>query len=73
MALQSLEGVPYLFASLGDGHVFNFKVNIAAALANGAHDATETASSAAAHVLLDRKSVLLGTQPVTLSVFENKV
>ncbi|RYG56889.1 hypothetical protein EON66_01770 [archaeon] len=73
VALQSLEGVPYLFASLGDGHVFNFKVNIAAALAHGAHGAAEAASASAAHVLLDRKSVLLGTQPVTLSVFENKV
>ena len=51
--LTTLEGAPYLFVALGDGHLFTFSI-----------DATTGAVS-------QGRRVSLGTQPISLSTFDN--
>lgn len=46
--------IPYLLCALGDGHLFNFVLDIRTGL------------------LMDRKKISLGTQPITLRTFRSK-
>ena len=57
--LAVLEGVPYLLAALGDGTLYRFRV--VAGLSGGG----------GAAALVDRKRIVLGTRPVSLSVFSH--
>jgi len=51
--LLSLEGVPYLFVALGDGHLFTYRV----------------VQAAGGVALAERKKMALGSQPITLTPF----
>jgi DNA damage-binding protein 1 len=72
--LVALEGLHYLFASQGDGTLFNFKLRLTthAADAASSSSAASVAASAFGLEVRERKQVTLGTQPVTLAAFANK-
>ena len=57
----TLEDVNYLLCALGDGHLFSFTIDIVAANQSSQFQCETT--------LKNRKCVLLGSQPITLSEF----
>ncbi len=59
--IESLEGIPYLFVSLGDGSVINFIIN----------KSFNASANKLTFELIERRKVVLGTQPTILKKFRS--
>ena len=59
--IESLEGIPYLFVSLGDGSVINFIIT----------KSLTTSKNKLNYELTERRKVVLGTQPTILKKFRS--